>query len=69
MRPRSALARTRSRRAHVPPACAGACPPPRSFMLASGEVFGRDQPISLSLLGSERSREALEGVAMELEDR
>jgi malate dehydrogenase (NADP+) len=39
------------------------------FMLASGEVFGRDQPIQLQLLGSERSREALEGVAMELEDR
>ncbi|EFN59784.1 hypothetical protein CHLNCDRAFT_29326 [Chlorella variabilis] len=38
------------------------------FMLASGEVFGRDQPIQLQLLGSERSREALEGVAMELED-
>ncbi|KAL4421594.1 hypothetical protein ABPG75_010885 [Micractinium tetrahymenae] len=38
------------------------------FMLASGEVFGRDQPVSLQLLGSERSREALEGVAMELED-
>lgn len=38
------------------------------FMLASGEVFGKDQPIALQLLGSERSREALEGVAMELED-
>jgi len=38
------------------------------FKLASGEVFGQDQPISLKLLGSERSREALEGVAMELED-
>lgn len=38
------------------------------FMLAAGEVFGKDQPIALSLLGSERSREALEGVAMELED-
>lgn len=38
------------------------------FMLASGEVFGRDQPIALQLLGSQRSREALEGVAMELED-
>ena len=36
--------------------------------LASGEVFGRDQPVALQLLGSERSREALEGVAMELED-
>jgi len=38
------------------------------FMIASGEVFGRDQPVALQLLGSERSREALEGVAMELED-
>ena len=38
------------------------------FMLASGEVFGKDQPIALHLLGSERSREAVEGVAMELED-
>eukprot|EP00892_Ulva_mutabilis_P001816 jgi/Ulvmu1/11635/UM008_0039.1 len=38
------------------------------FMLASGEVYGRDQPIELRLLGSERSKEALEGVAMELED-
>lgn len=38
-------------------------------MLASGEVFGRDQPVALQLLGSDRSREALEGVAMELEDR
>lgn len=38
------------------------------FMLASGEVYGKDQPIALQLMGSERSREALEGVAMELED-
>lgn len=38
------------------------------FMLASGEVFGKNQPVALQLLGSERSREALEGVAMELED-
>lgn len=38
------------------------------FMIASGEVFGRDQPVALQLLGSDRSREALEGVAMELED-
>lgn len=38
------------------------------FMLSSGEVFGRDQPIELRLLGSVNSREALEGVAMELED-
>jgi malate dehydrogenase (NADP+) len=38
------------------------------FKLASGEVFGQDQPIALNLLGSDRSKEALEGVAMELED-
>ncbi|ONK79470.1 uncharacterized protein A4U43_C01F6690 [Asparagus officinalis] len=38
------------------------------FKLASGEVFGLDQPIALKLLGSERSLQALEGVAMELED-
>lgn len=38
------------------------------FMLASGEVFGAEQPIALQLLGSVRSAEALEGVAMELED-
>ncbi|KAL6573473.1 Malate dehydrogenase, cytoplasmic [Orobanche hederae] len=38
------------------------------FKLASGEVFGPNQPIALKLLGSERSIQALEGVAMELED-
>mmetsp|Transcript_11079 Transcript_11079/g.19248 ORF Transcript_11079/g.19248 Transcript_11079/m.19248 type:complete len:414 (-) Transcript_11079:520-1761(-) len=38
------------------------------FMLASGEVYGKDQPIALQLLGSERSYAAMEGVAMELED-
>ncbi|KAG1666896.1 hypothetical protein FOA52_013530 [Chlamydomonas sp. UWO 241] len=38
------------------------------FMLASGEVYGKDQPIALQLLGSERSYAALEGVSMELED-
>lgn len=38
------------------------------FMICSGEVYGNDQPIILQLLGSERSREALEGVRMELED-
>lgn len=31
-------------------------------------MFGKNQPIALQLLGSDRSREALEGVAMELED-
>lgn len=35
---------------------------------AHTQVFGKDQPIALQLLGSERSYEALEGVAMELED-
>lgn len=38
------------------------------IQIASGEVYGKDQPVILSMLGSERSREALEGVAMELED-
>ncbi|XWS75227.1 hypothetical protein CRYUN_Cryun01aG0067600 [Craigia yunnanensis] len=38
------------------------------FKLASGDVFGPNQPITLKLLGSERSIQALEGVAMELED-
>ncbi|XP_048139265.1 malate dehydrogenase [NADP], chloroplastic [Rhodamnia argentea] len=38
------------------------------FKLASGQVFGPDQPVALKLLGSERSFQALEGVAMELED-
>eukprot|EP00475_Leptophrys_vorax_P029887 TRINITY_DN4427_c0_g1_i3.p1 TRINITY_DN4427_c0_g1~~TRINITY_DN4427_c0_g1_i3.p1 ORF type:complete len:444 (-),score=34.78 TRINITY_DN4427_c0_g1_i3:145-1476(-) len=38
------------------------------FKLAAGEVFGPDQPVAINMLGSERSKEALEGVAMELED-
>jgi malate dehydrogenase (NADP+) len=38
------------------------------FKIASGQVFGPDQPVALKLLGSERSIQALEGVAMELED-
>eukprot|EP00245_Coleochaete_scutata_P002531 TRINITY_DN133_c0_g1_i1.p1 TRINITY_DN133_c0_g1~~TRINITY_DN133_c0_g1_i1.p1 ORF type:complete len:453 (+),score=92.73 TRINITY_DN133_c0_g1_i1:178-1536(+) len=38
------------------------------FKIAAGEVFGPDQPVTLSLLGSQKSREAIEGVAMELED-
>jgi len=29
--------------------------------IASGEVFGPDQPVALKLLGSERSIQALEG--------
>lgn len=49
---------------HHPPTHRPASPP----QLASGEVFGSDQPIALHLLGSDRSREAVEGVAMELED-
>lgn len=32
--------------------------------LASGEVFGPDQPIALKLLGSERSLQALEGTVL-----
>ena len=31
-------------------------------------MYGKDQPIELNLLGSERSYSALEAVAMELED-
>jgi malate dehydrogenase (NADP+) len=38
------------------------------FKLASGEVFGPDQPIALKLLGAERSIQGLVGVAMELVD-
>jgi hypothetical protein len=33
----------------------------KKYQLASGEVFGQDQPIALKLLGSERSFQALEG--------
>ncbi len=46
----------------------GSADPVCPLQLASGEVFGKDQPMALQLLGSERSKEALEGVAMELED-
>lgn len=38
------------------------------FKIASGEVYGHNQPVDLMMLGSERSKEACEGVAMELED-
>jgi len=38
------------------------------FKIASGSVYGEDQPVILRLLGSERSKQALEGVTMELED-
>jgi hypothetical protein len=34
------------------------------FMLASGDVFGKDQPLHLMLLGREGSYATLEGVAM-----
>ena len=33
------------------------------WQIASGEVFGPDQPICLKLLGSERSFQALEGMS------
>lgn len=39
-----------------------------AVQLASGGVFGMDQPINFQLLGSEESQRKLEGVAMELED-
>ena len=57
-------------RPHAParPLPSPSLPPTPLPQLASGEVYGRDQPLHLQLLGSERSREALEGVAMELED-
>jgi malate dehydrogenase len=38
------------------------------YRLASGEVFGRDTPITLHLLELESALPALEGVVMELED-
>jgi len=38
------------------------------FQIASGLTFGADQPVALHLLGSERSKDAVQGVAMELED-
>ena len=38
------------------------------FRLASGEVFGRQQALELSLIEVEPAMAALEGVAMELED-
>lgn len=34
------------------------------WQLASGEVFGPNQPIALKLLGSERSFQALEGMLL-----
>ncbi len=38
------------------------------FRIASGEMFGRDVPVELSLLELESARDALAGVVMELED-
>jgi malate dehydrogenase len=38
------------------------------FRLASGEVFGPDQPVKLRILELPFAMQALEGVAMELED-
>lgn len=38
------------------------------FRIAAGEVFGKDQPVTLRLLEIEPAMKALEGVAMELED-
>jgi len=38
------------------------------FRIASGELFGPDQPVSLNLLEIEPAMKALEGVVMELED-
>lgn len=34
------------------------------YQLASGEVFGPNQPIALKLLGSQRSIQALEGMSV-----
>ena len=38
------------------------------YRLASGEVFGKDTPVTLQLLELETALPALEGVVMELED-
>ena len=38
------------------------------FRIASGELFGPDQPVSLNLLEIEPAMKALEGVVMELDD-
>ena len=38
------------------------------FRLASGQVFGENQPIILHLLELEGAMKALEGVVMELDD-
>ncbi|MEM0897435.1 MAG: malate dehydrogenase [Verrucomicrobiota bacterium] len=38
------------------------------FRIASGEMFGSEQPVSLSLIEIEPAMKALEGVVMELDD-
>ena len=38
------------------------------FRIASGSVFGPDQPVALNLIEIEPGMKALKGVAMELED-
>lgn len=38
------------------------------FRLGSGDLYGKNQPISLRLLELPQSQEALKGIAMELED-
>jgi malate dehydrogenase len=38
------------------------------FRIASGQMFGADQPVELQLLELERSLPALHGIAMELDD-
>jgi malate dehydrogenase len=38
------------------------------FRIASGEIFGKDQPVILRLLEIEPAMKALEGVVMELDD-
>ncbi|HEY8951423.1 MAG TPA: malate dehydrogenase, partial [Candidatus Dormibacteraeota bacterium] len=38
------------------------------FRIASGQMFGPDQPIVLRMLEIEPAMKALEGVAMELDD-
>ncbi|NDD93395.1 malate dehydrogenase, partial [bacterium] len=38
------------------------------FRIASGEMFGKDQPVSLQLLELPQAQKALGGVMMELDD-
>ncbi|XP_069749958.1 malate dehydrogenase, cytoplasmic-like isoform X5 [Narcine bancroftii] len=38
------------------------------YSLASGEAYGKEQPVALALLGSSSELDALTGVAMELQD-